>query len=142
GPRWYGAWGSAAARREGDASVRAGAARRATVLFEDLHDAILAVQLALLQLLALELLFRRQIGLAVELGQLPLERQMFLVVRFQLAVMRQQRLYQLLVLFLHVISAGRHGRFTAVQPTCQNQRGCARRPTPECTVVRGPTPHR
>ena len=54
--------------------------RRRAMLVQNLHDAVLADQLALLQLLLLDLLLRRQVELAVELRELLLERQVLFVV--------------------------------------------------------------
>src|SRR5215470_8246964 len=81
-------------------SMCAGRPSRAAVAVEDLHDLVLAAQLALLKLLLLEFLFGCKVELAVELCELLFQRQVLVVIALEFRVVQQQRLDQLFVFFL------------------------------------------
>src|SRR4029078_1781598 len=71
------------------------------ITHEDLHDAIFAGELDLLDPLALQLFFRRQVVLVLERGELFLELEVLQVELPELLIPIEQRPYQLFVLSLH-----------------------------------------
>ena len=85
-----------APRRGGGSTIGGGSG--AAVTPEDLHDAIFAGELDLLDPLALQLFFRRQVVLVLERGELFLELEVLLVELPELRIPIEQRPYQLFVL--------------------------------------------
>ena len=82
------------------------------MLVEDLHDAVLACQLELLNPLLLEILLRSQEVLMLQRRKLLFQVQMFLVITAQLRIPIDQRTDQLFFVFFH--AAGLRGGYAVV----------------------------